>query len=138
MATVVLDRDFFRIQQDVPYDAHRDIAMMSQMQRILFSNGMMEETGFEYNGQTLTGKELHAEYQRVMAELVELHRQQLIEELGLHSDCSVSEDNVEEVMARLQRLFRREADGMPEQTQAALELVPQYETDDSLDRKSVV
>lgn len=129
-ATVVLEREFFRIQQDVPYDAHRDIAMMSQMQRILFSNGMMEETGFEYNGGTLTGKELHAEYQRVMAELVELHRQQLIEELGLHSDGSVSEDNVEEVMARLQRLFRREADGMPEQTQAALELVPQYETDD--------
>lgn len=129
-ATVVLDRDFFRIQQDVPYDAHRDIAMMSQMQRILFSNGMMEEAGFSYNGKTLTGKELYQEYQRVMAELVELHRQQLIEELGLHADGSVNEDNVQEVMARLQRLFRREADGMPEQMQAAIELVPEYATDE--------
>lgn len=121
-SAVKLDRAFHRIQQDVPYEAHRDVAMLSQMHRLLFSSGMVEEEGFQLDGKTYTGRELYRLYQDSVSELVDMLREELYEELGLTPDGLIDPEHVDETLQRMRKLFMREAAGMPELVRDSLRL----------------
>lgn len=117
-----LDRAYYRIQQDVPYEAHQDVAMLSQMHRLLFSSGMIDEDGFELEGNTYNGRELYQLYQDTVSELVGLLRDELYDELGLTKDGLIDPDRIDETLTRLRNLFMREASGMPEMVIESLRL----------------
>ena len=110
-AMLTMDRENFRIQQDVPFksDMKKEdkIAMGTQFFKILFGDGMLNEGGFEFEGQTYTGQELYDIYNKNFAGLVALERAKLFKELGLSPEGNVV--NEVESTKKLQDLLQKEA-----------------------------
>lgn len=77
-----LPRDNFRIQLDVP--EHEDyVSIMTQIQKLLFGNGVIELDGFEFNGEKYSGRELYERYKQSFSDLIEVKKIQLMQELGI-------------------------------------------------------
>ena len=110
-AMLTMDRENFRIQQDVPFksDMKKEdkIAMGTQFFKILFGDGMLNEGGFEFEGQTYTGQGLYDIYNKNFAGLVALERAKLFKELGLSPEGNVI--NEVESTKKLQDLLQKEA-----------------------------
>ena len=110
-AMLTMDRENFRIQQDVPFksDIKKEdkIAMGTQFFKILFGDGMLNEGGFEFEGQTYTGQELYDIYNKNFTGLVALERAKLFKELGLSPEGNVV--NEVESTKKLQDLLQKEA-----------------------------
>ena len=108
---LTMDRENFRIQQDVPFksDMKKEdkIAMGTQFFKILFGDGMLNEGGFEFEGQTYTGQELYDIYNKNFTGLVALERTKLFKELGLSPEGTVT--NEVESTKKLQDLLQKEA-----------------------------
>ena len=108
---LTMNRENFRIQQDVPFksDIKKEdkIAMGTQFFKILFGDGMLNEGGFEFEGQTYTGQELYDIYNKNFTGLVALERTKLFKELGLSPEGTVT--NEVESTKKLQDLLQKEA-----------------------------
>jgi hypothetical protein len=110
---LTLDRNNFKIQQDVPFksDSKKEdkIAMGTQIFKLLFGDGMLNQKGFKLNDQdteTMTGQELYTHYNTTFKSLVDLKRKGLYKELGLSEDGEVI--NPEVSTKKLQDLLQKQ------------------------------
>jgi hypothetical protein len=108
-SAVLLDRSFFRIQQDIPYEGHMEVALMTQMKKLLFGNGITEITDFEYNGKKLTGRELYNLFNEINKEMIELRKSELYNELGLDEHGELKSENIEKFGKALEKILQTEA-----------------------------
>lgn len=93
---LVLDRSGFRIQQDVPFDIEKEaINRGTQESKLLFAN-ILDLGGFNYNGETLTGKELQDKYNDLNKELFSNAKEALLEEVLIDGQL-----NIEKVQSML-------------------------------------
>ncbi len=80
--TLELNRENFRIQQDVPYKSgyHSEdvISSGTQMNRLILANGVLLLNNFEYNGKKIDGKELYTTFNNTFRELLEHRREVLL------------------------------------------------------------
>jgi hypothetical protein len=110
-AMVELDRNNFRIQQDVPFKSDKKkedkISMGTQIFKLLFGDGILDIEGFEYKGKTYKGEKLYDEYNATFQALVESKKQQLYTELGL--DSTGTPINETETILKVQNLLQKEA-----------------------------
>ena len=125
-SSLILDRNNFRIQQDVPFKSDKKkedtVSMGTQIFKLLFGDGMMDIDGFEYNGETMDGRKLQSKYNEVFKKFIDSKRAQLYNELGL--DDNGTPKNAKKTVAKLQDLLRSEAidRGYPIQDIKGLEL----------------
>ena len=79
--TLELNRENFRIQQDVPYKSgyHSEdvISNGTQMNKLILANGVLLLDNFEYNDKTIDGKELYTTFNNTFRELLE-HRREIL------------------------------------------------------------
>lgn len=127
---VTLNRNDFRIQQDVPFksDEKADkIAMGTQIFKLLFGDGMLKEKGFFHNGIEMTGQELYDEYNRVFKDLIAIKKQGLYDTLGLDEFGNPFDEKV--TAEKVQALLQEEATSRdyPLQDIKGLELQLQYD-----------
>lgn len=111
---LTLDRNNFKIQQDVPFksDSKKEdkIAMGTQIFKLLFGDGMLNQKGFKLNEgdtETMTGQQLYEHYNTTFRNLVDLKRKGLYKELGLGENGEVI--NPEVSTKKLQDLLQKEA-----------------------------
>lgn len=111
---LTLDRNNFKIQQDVPFksDSKKEdkIAMGTQIFKLLFGDGMLNQKGFKLNEgdtETMTGQQLYDHYNTTFKDLVDLKRKGLYKELGLDESGQVT--NPEVSTKKLQDLLQKEA-----------------------------
>jgi len=108
---LILDRNNFRIQQDVPVKSEKTkadkISMGTQFFKLLFGDGITELDGFEIDGKPMTGRELHQYYTDSFAELARHKRTELFEELGLSPQGEIL--NKKEFIYSLGKLLENEA-----------------------------
>ena len=125
-ATITLDRDNFRIQQDVPFKSltkNKDqVSLGTQTLKLLFGDGMMDIDDFEYNGEKVTGKDLAQRFTNNFDNYTKLRKNMLFKELGM--DKEGNPIDTEKTMGKLQDLLKREAEerGYPKQDIEALSL----------------
>jgi hypothetical protein len=123
-ASVVLDRNNFRIQQDVPFKLGKDeVTLGTQTLKLLFGNGVTKLKGFNFLGTEMTGQELKNKFNEVFDERVSLAREKLMQEIGFDSLGEVK--NPKKTKVKLQKLLQDEAKkrGYPRQDIEALELL---------------
>ena len=131
-ATLILNRNDFRIQQDVPFksDMKKEdkIAMGTQIFKLLFGDGMLQQTGFILNGNSYTGQQLYDIYEKSFGELVKIKKQSLYKELGLNEQGEAVDQ--QEAVRKLQNLLQKEAIGRdyPLQDIKGLEVSTLYDT----------
>jgi hypothetical protein len=108
---LVLDRNNFRIQQDVPVKSEKTkadkISMGTQFFKLLFGDGITNLDGFEIDGKPMTGKELHKYYSDSFAELARHKRTELFQELGLSPQGEIIDKK--EFIYSLGKLLEKEA-----------------------------
>ena len=89
-ASLELDRDNFRIQQDVPYKSAKrledTISLGTQTMKLLFGNGVMDLDGFTYMGKPYTGSDLKNKYEENFVKYIEHKRNILYKSLGLDAN----------------------------------------------------
>jgi hypothetical protein len=111
-ASLVLNRKDFKIQQDVPFKSGKrtedTTTLGSQLTKVLFGNGMMDESGFIMDGTSYSGKKLQEIYNKTFIELYNLKKQKLYSELGIDEKTNQPID-VKETALKLQKLLREEA-----------------------------
>ena len=119
-SVMVLKRDNFRIQQDVPFKSDKaqddKVSMGTQFFKLLFGDGMVEEykeeerdkyATFPLDGKMLTGKELYKHYNEAFKDIVDSKKTELFSELGLDEKGKVIDQN--QFMVKLQDLLIKEA-----------------------------
>ena len=108
---LTLDRNNFRIQQDVPVKSEKTkadkISMGTQFFKLLFGDGITELDGFKVDGEEMTGKELHKYYSDSFAELAKFKRSELFQELGLTPNGEIQ--NKKDFIYSLGKLLEKEA-----------------------------
>ena len=108
---LILDRNNFRIQQDVPVKSEKTkadkISMGTQFFKLLFGDGITDLDGFQVDGQSMTGRELHKYYSDSFAELARHKRTELFQELGLSPQGEIL--NKKEFIYSLGKLLEKEA-----------------------------
>ena len=130
-SSLVLDRDNFRIQQDVPFkSAKREedvVSLGTQTLKLLFGDGILDIDGFEYEGNSLSGKELHNEFNTAYNDYITHRRNMLYKQLGVNENGKPLD--VSKTVNKLQDLLRREAvdRGYPKQDIEALKLTPKVD-----------
>lgn len=111
--SLVLSRKNFRIQMDVPFKSGKKsedkITLGTQLMKILFGNGVIDASNFTFEGQELTGKELHRIYNESFDSLIKLRQQQLYHELGL--DEAGNPIDAKKSIEKLQKILKAEAEG---------------------------
>ena len=114
-----LHRRDFKIQQDVPFKAAKNkkdkVSLMTQSMKLLLGDGVTNMEGFEYQGETINGRELDKRFNENFDSLLELKQAQFYRELGNSNDVSQGKKKVQE-------LLRKEAvdRGFPKQDVEAL------------------
>jgi exodeoxyribonuclease-5 len=114
---MLLDRSGFRIQQDVPFDAEKDsVNRGSQEAKLLFAN-ILDMEGFNYNGETINGKQLQDEYNALNKQLFANGKRALLKE--------ITDDSGNLNLVKVQKLLIEEAKGRgwPQNDIDALRLV---------------
>lgn len=125
-STLILDRDNFRIQQDVPFKSLKNkadkVSLGTQTLKLLFGDGMLDINDFEFNGETVTGKDLAQRFADNFNAYTNLKKNMLFKELGM--DKEGNPIDTEKTMLKLQEMLRREAEdrGYPRQDIEALNL----------------
>ena len=105
--SLLLDREGFKIQQDVPFKSDKEgddkVSMGTQIFKLLFGDGVdnIDIEGFN-------GKELKKEFFDTFSTMVELNKEELLTELGL--DAEYKPINKETTMKSLQSLIKAEAE----------------------------
>lgn len=130
-ASLILDRDNFRIQQDVPFksDMKKEdkVSMGTQIFKLLFGDGMINQTGFMLDGKEMTGRELYDHFNEKFKSLIAVKKKQLFQELELNNDGTPKDS--QKSFAKLQDMLQREARdrGYPRQDIEALSAVTNEE-----------
>lgn len=133
-SSLILDRNNFRIQQDVPFKSYKrdldTITLGTQTMKLLFGDGILNINDFNYNGETKTGKQLHEIYNNLFIDLINEKKLQLYSQLGIDPTTNLP-INAERTMQKLQTLLRDEAvnRGFPKQDIESLNL--SYKRDSS-------
>ena len=111
-SVMVLDRNNFRIQQDVPFKSDKkkkdEVALGTQIFKLLFGDGVIDEV-FETkeDGTKVTGKDLYKDYNQAFTTLVNIKKEELFDELGLNNQGKV--ENEKDFYNKLQNLLIKEA-----------------------------
>jgi len=110
-SSLVLDREGYGIQQDVPYKSYKNkvdtVTLGTQLMKILFGDGVMDIDGFNLDGKEYTGKELYEQYTNAFMDLIDLKQGEIFDELGLKEN-GVPIDEAE-TTNKLQNLLNNEA-----------------------------
>ena len=119
-SVLTLDRNNFRIQQDVPFKSDKKkvdtVAMSTQFFKMLFGDGVIEEYNekerdafatFSLNGKMVTGKELYNHYVKSFKKLVDTKKQQLFRELEMSPEGEIT--NKLAFTQKLQEMLVKEA-----------------------------
>lgn len=97
---IILNREGFKIQQEVPYHEDKDrINGGTQERKLLFSN-MSNLDGFTYHGKTMKGSELEQEYTNIYKEIWDAKLSDLQRELEFNTDTGTI--NVKKLVDLLQ------------------------------------
>jgi hypothetical protein len=113
MAMLELNRNDFRIQQDVPFksDLKKEdkISMGTQIFKLLFGDGVtdFQEPIFDFNEEKLNGTQLYQRYADTFETIVEYKKQELYSELGLDDNGQVKDKK--DFVTKLQNLLQKEA-----------------------------
>jgi hypothetical protein len=113
LAMLELNRNDFRIQQDVPFksDLKKEdkISMGTQIFKLLFGDGVtdFQEKIFDFNGEKLNGTQLYERYADTFENIVEYKKQELYSELGLGAQGQVIDKK--DFVTKLQNLLQKEA-----------------------------
>lgn len=124
--SIELNRIDFKIQQDVPFKSDLQnedkVSMGTQIFKLLFGDGMTSINGFRYNGREMSGKDLQTEFFNTFSSIVNIQKNNLLDELGLDEDYTT--DNPLESAEKLQSLLVAEAQerGFSENDVKALEI----------------
>lgn len=128
MASLELDRDNFKIQQDVPFKSGKKdkdtVSLVSQALKLLFGDGVMDLDGFKFNGKEYKGKDLQRIFNDNYVNLIEGKRQMLFAELGLDNEGKTKD--IEFTVEKLQNMLKAEAEDRdyPKQDIEALKVRP--------------
>lgn len=119
-SVLTLDRNNFRIQQDVPFKSDKKkvdtVAMSTQFFKMLFGDGVIEEydekerdafATFSLHGKMVTGKELYEHYTKSFEKLMNTKKQQLFKELEMSPEGVIT--NKLAFAQKLQTLLVKEA-----------------------------
>lgn len=108
---IKLERSHFKIQQDVPFKSKKvqddTVSMGTQIFKLLMGDGIMDLKGFEFEGETLSGKELQQKFHEIFKGMIELKKNKFLNTLGL--DEAMQPINPEQTIQKLQKLLIREA-----------------------------
>jgi hypothetical protein len=108
---LVLDRNNFRIQQDVPFKSGKakpdTNAMGTQIFKMLFSNDIISGETFYFKGQKKTGKELYKIYENTFSKIIDYETSKLYKDLGLNERGEVTNEKV--FMSKLRDVLEDEA-----------------------------
>ncbi|MDB4285887.1 hypothetical protein N9933_01135 [bacterium] len=116
-SSIELSRDNFGIQQDAPIKFTKEkesrIAMVTQVNKLLFGDGMMDMEDFMYQSPTdtrtrpYTGKELHEEFRTTWVKYIGKRRESLLEEFGVDENFKPIDPIVS--LSKIQNILRKEA-----------------------------
>lgn len=121
-SSLTLNRDNFRIQQDVPYKSSDTVSIGTQTLKLLFGDGITELKGFTLDGKEYTGEELRQEFNNTFNSYVDSKKDSLYRQLEVDQDGKPTEKTIES----LRNLLKDEAvkRGYPKQDVDALEITP--------------
>jgi hypothetical protein len=110
-SVLVLDRNNFRIQQDVPFKSDKkkrdEVALGTQIFKLLFGDGVKDGTTFNFKGEDITGKELYDKYNESFSKIVNVKKIELFRELGLSSEGKIVDEEL--FINSLQQVLEKEA-----------------------------
>ena len=110
-AMLELNRNDFRIQQDVPFKSDKKgpdtISMGTQIFKLLMGDGMLDEQNFNIDGRNVDGKTLRNEFNEAFGGIVRTKKKELYKELGL--DRNGRPINRKITAMKLQELLKTEA-----------------------------
>jgi hypothetical protein len=108
---LVLDRNNFRIQQDVPFKSGKakpdTNAMGTQIFKMLFSNDIISGETFYFKGEKKTGRELYEIYENTFSKIIDYETSKLYKDLGLNENGEVTNEKV--FMSKLRDVLEEEA-----------------------------
>jgi hypothetical protein len=83
-SSILLDRNNFRIQQEVPYKGEKEtVSQGTQTTKLLFGNGVTEMDGFVYRDKPINGSDLEREFFKNFEKLLDVEKESLYDELGI-------------------------------------------------------
>lgn len=110
-SSLVLDRKNFRIQQEVPFKSGKrledTITLGTQIMKLLFGDEILNYDGFNFNGKSYSGNELHHIYNDAFIRLVQSKRSGLFKELGLDENGDIADKDL--AISKLQEILKNEA-----------------------------
>lgn len=124
---LVLDREHFKIQQDVPSKSDKVkedyVSMGTQIFKLLFGDGMAGLEGFEYQGETVTGEELKEKFFDTFSQMINYKKQDLLDSLGLDADMNPIDEQQSKVLLQKLLLAESKSRGFSKQDLKAIELI---------------
>lgn len=129
VSAMILDREHFRIQQDVPYKSSKrmedTISIGTQGMKILFGDGVLNISDqiFDIDGQKYNGQELYQKYSDTFGNWINNEKDRLYDEVGIDKSTG-KPTNITETSKKLQRILQEEATkrGYPQQDIDALSI----------------
>ncbi len=121
--SLILDRDNFRIQQDVPFKSAKNledkVTMGTQPLKLLFGDGVVD---FDF-GDGVSGRDLLKEYNDSFGNLINMKKESLYKRLGL--DKKGKPKNANETILKVHDMLKEEATlrGYPKQDLDALGVI---------------
>ena len=130
-AAMYMDRENFRIQQDVPYKSNKraedTTPLGTQMMKLFFGDGIanITEQIFAFKGVNMSGQELHRQYNELFEKWIKNEKSRLYQSLGIDENTGQPIDK-NKTIARLGKLLKEEAEkrDFPLQDLQALDVIP--------------
>lgn len=132
--TLKMNREHFKIQQDVPFKSDKvqddTVSMGTQIFKLLMGDGIMEMDGFKFDGKEFTGKELQEEFHNIFSQMVGLKKDKFLNSLGLDKDMNAVDS--EATLYKFEKLLIREAKsrGFSKQDLNSLKLIRDPKTNE--------
>lgn len=110
LSMMKMNRNDFRIQQDVPYKSDNKaekVSMGTQIFKLLMGDNMINLDGFNVDGKNMNGSELYDYFNEAFTNLVNIKKTNLFRELGLSDEGEIVDEK--EFISNLQQLLEKEA-----------------------------
>jgi hypothetical protein len=108
---IELQREHFKIQQDVPFKSSKiqddTVSMGTQIFKLLMGDGIMDMEGFDFEGEIISGKELQEKFHTIFASMVGNKKDKFLSSLGMDSNMKSTDPT--QTMKKLQKLLIKEA-----------------------------
>jgi hypothetical protein len=125
--TIELDREHFKIQQDVPNKSQKTgddtVSMGTQIFKLLFGDGMTDLKGFMYQGEELTGEEMKEKFFETFSAMVNMKKGKFLDALGLDENMVPIDEKKSKELVQQLILAEAESRGFSKQDLKSLELV---------------